>query len=320
MNFLHTFSPQPILFHLGFVTVYWYGLLMALAILAGLSVSVRVAKWHGVKAEVIYDLFFYVVSAGFIGARIFYVLYNPIYFWQRPLDIFKIWQGGIAIHGALIFGVLAIIWFARHLTPDPASPAGGPSPSKGEGSYVLSQSPLLSKGRELKAGEVFWKLAAIIAPGLALGQAIGRWGNYFNQELFGQPTNLPWGIPIDLADRPVGFEQFNYFHPTFLYESIGSLAIFGVLLYWHWHKTHNAKRITQNAENDGRNCYMLYVICYVFLYSTLRFLIEFLRIDPTAGSVLGVRATMGLSFLLMTSALAGVIFLLSKYFKRKASS
>src|SRR4029077_873889 len=71
----------------------------------------------------------------------------------------------------------------------------------------------------------FWLLADVIAPGLALGQAIGRWGNYFNQELFGKPTSLPWGLPIDVANRPVGYTQVKYFHPTFLYESLGLIVI-----------------------------------------------------------------------------------------------
>ncbi|MFA6551062.1 MAG: prolipoprotein diacylglyceryl transferase [Patescibacteria group bacterium] len=283
MNFLHFYLPQPILFHLGVINVYWYGFLMALAILAGLLVSVRVAKWHGVDKEIIYDLFFYVVIAGFIGARIFYILYNPEYFWQHPLDIFKIWQGGIAIHGALIFGILAIIWFVRRMPPI----------------ETLHCNVSTMKNN-------FWLLSAIIAPGLALGQAIGRWGNYFNQELFGRPTDLPWGIPIDLINRPAGFEQFTYFHPTFLYESVGDLTIFILLLLTHWffaHNTRNGERVTSNGQKPLNNHslithYSLLITLYLLLYSLLRFMIEFLRIDPTAGSIFGVRATMGLSLLI----------------------
>src|SRR3989344_5239804 len=106
MNFLHSFYPNSIFITIVSITVRWYGLFMVLALLAGLLVSLKIAKWHGVKKDIIYDLFFWLVIGGFLGARIFYILYNPVYFLSHPLDIFKIWQGGIAIHGALIFGVL----------------------------------------------------------------------------------------------------------------------------------------------------------------------------------------------------------------------
>ncbi len=272
MNFLHTFLPNPILLEAGPITIYWYGFFMALAILAGLLVSLKIAKWYEIKKEVIYDLFFYLIIGGFIGARIFYILYNSVYFWQNPIDVFKIWQGGIAIHGALIFGVGILFWFARK--------------------YQIN----------------FWKLSAIIAPGVALGQAIGRWGNYFNQELFGLPTDLPWGIPIILANRPAGFEMFTHFHSTFIYESFGNFLIFILLLIFHWFLTsraHNVERITHNTSDR----YALCVMCYAIMYSTLRFFIEFLRIDPTAGNIGGMRATMGLSLLIFALSAGYLIYL-----------
>ncbi|OGF28924.1 prolipoprotein diacylglyceryl transferase [Candidatus Falkowbacteria bacterium RIFOXYA2_FULL_47_9] len=286
MNFLHCYNPISILFSIGPINIHWYGFLMALAILAGLLVSLQVAKWHKVDKEIIYDLFFYVVIAGFIGARVFYVLYNFNYFWQNPIDIFKIWQGGIAIHGALIFGALTLWWFCRHLTPF----------------------PLLTKERVSKAGEVFWLLAAIIAPGLALGQAIGRWGNYFNQELFGLPTSLPWGIPIDITNRPAGFKNFEFFHPTFLYESMGDLAIFAILLLLHRYVMKRKKYLILNIKYS-----QLITLDYILLYSTLRLALEFLRIDPTAGSIGGVRTTMILTAL---GIAAGFILLLSAVYKK----
>lgn len=276
MGFLHSYLPQPILFEAGFITVYWYGFFMALSVFAGLLVSLRVAQWHKVDKEIIYDLFFYVVIAGFIGARIFYVLYNPVYFFEHPLDMVKIWQGGIAIYGGILFGALAVWYFCRHLTP-------------------LSTPPLIRGGSK---GGVFWLLAAIITPGLALGQAIGRWGNYFNQELFGSPTNLPWGIPIELINRPAGFESFNYFHPAFLYESIGNLVIFGILLWLHWRITLNTQHSTRNTEGLNSNGYVLCVTCYVLLYSMLRFAMEFLRIDEVL-MIGGMRITQGLSLLII---------------------
>jgi len=287
MNFLHYYGPTSILFSIGSIDIHWYGLLMAIAILAGLLVSIKIARWHEIKSETIYDLFFYVIIGGFIGARIFYILYNPGYFWQYPLDMFKIWQGGIAIHGALVFGILVIFWFARRLPP------------------VETKQPRIETRQCLVSTttDKFFLLSAIIAPGLALGQAIGRWGNYFNQEVFGWPTSLSWGIPINPINRPTGFEQFSYFHPTFLYESIGDLIIFIVLLLLHkWIIKHKKYPISLPCRQAGNIQYPILVTAsYLLLYSTLRFFMEFLRIDPTAGSIGGVRVTMILAFL-------GVIF------------
>ncbi len=297
MNFLHIFSPDSILLEIGSITIYWYGFFMVLALLAGLLMSLKIAQWHEIKKEVIYDLFFYLIIGGFIGARIFYILYNPVYFWHNPLDIFKIWQGGIAIHGALVFGFLVLIWFAYN--PSPKFP------------------PLIRRGERVKrGGEVFWKFAAIIAPSLALGQAIGRWGNYFNQELFGLPTDLPWGIPIALVNRPTGFEMFTYFHPTFLYESLGNLIIFGILIAMHIaikKKEQGNALISEQgialALEQGNALFLRTVLIYLFLYSSLRFFIEFLRIDPTAGNIGGMRVTQGLSLLILTLSTGYLIYL-----------
>ena len=308
MGLLHSYLPQPIFLQLGPITIYWYGFFMALAVLGGLLVSLQMAKWHKVDKEIIYDLFFYIVIAGFIGARIFYVLYNPAYFWQHPLEIFKIWQGGIAIHGALVFGILVLLSFSRKRE----------SSEKG---MSLKQWDSRLRGNDKK--EAFWLLAAIIAPGLALGQAIGRWGNYFNQELFGLPTSLPWGIPIEFINRPAGFESFNYFHPAFLYESVGDIAIFILLLLMHWFFTRKARdegrgmgdepKLTSNGYVLRVTCYVSIVMCYALLYSTLRFGLEFLRIDPTAGNIFGVRATQGLSAMILIISIFYTIYF---YYKK----
>jgi phosphatidylglycerol:prolipoprotein diacylglycerol transferase len=114
-------------------------------------------------------------------------------------------------------------------------------------------------------------VAAVFAPGIALGQAIGRWGNYFNQELFGTPTNLPWGIPIDFMNRPDQYLSANYFHPTFLYESLGDIIIFSILIFIA------AKFLKKKWKN-----YKIILLTYLILYSILRFFLEFLRTDTTA--------------------------------------
>jgi phosphatidylglycerol:prolipoprotein diacylglycerol transferase len=117
-------------------------------------------------------------------------------------------------------------------------------------------------------------LAGIFAPALALGQAIGRWGNYFNQELFGKPTDLPWGIPIDLMNRPHLYISADYFHPTFLYEFFGDLIIFVVLLWL-------IKKFVAAKEEKATGAKIVLLV-YLMMYSILRFSLEFLRTDTTA--------------------------------------
>jgi len=313
-NFLHTFLPNSILINVGPITVYWYGLFMVLALTAGLLVSLQIAKQRSISKDMVYDLFFYLVLFGFLGARLFYILYNFNYFWQNPLDVFKIWQGGIAIHGALIFGVLVLLWFARNLALQKIKRSDKTSSkqqySNGNRIAMLSDSTLLHQSPRNDIKNWFWKLAAIIAPGVVLGQAIGRWGNYFNQELFGLPTALPWGIPISLANRPPEFEMFEYFHPTFLYESIGNFIIFIILLAMHWRVNRKTEHIINNTDNDAS--YAKIAISYLLLYSVLRFFIEFLRIDKTAGSIFGVRMTQSLSFLVIIACVGYLFYFVTK--------
>jgi phosphatidylglycerol---prolipoprotein diacylglyceryl transferase len=199
------------------------------------------SKKFGFSANKIFDFSFWMIIAGIVGARLYHVFLEWPYYRQDLTRILKVWEGGIAIHGAIIGGVLVLVYFAW------------------------------------KEKINFWLLAAIFAPGIALGQAIGRWGNYFNQELFGKPTNLPWGIPIDLMNRPIRYISSEFFHPTFLYESLGDLAIFIVLLVL----------ISKFLKNKWAN-YKIIFLSYLILYSALRFGTEFLRTDTTA-FVLGFR-------------------------------
>jgi phosphatidylglycerol---prolipoprotein diacylglyceryl transferase len=226
---LHTFTPQPEVFTIGSLTVYWYGLLMAVAIATGILIAVHLAKRRGLAPHVMWDLAFWVVLFGIIGARVYeVVLVDPSYYFTDFTRLWRIWDGGMAIHGGLIFGGLTTWWFARK--------------------YKLPVMTLLD----------------ILAPAVALGQVIGRWGNYFNQELFGAPTSLFWGIPIALDHRPLEYINFTYFHPTFLYESLGCLLIFGFLWYLHARQAQPGKVF----------------LWYVLWYSILRFTIEFIRLDP----------------------------------------
>jgi phosphatidylglycerol:prolipoprotein diacylglycerol transferase len=199
-------SPGPILFEWGPLSVRWYGLLIASAVLIGVNLSQSLARRRQVDPDLISDLAIWLVLAAIPSARLYYVLFQWQDYAQHPDQILAIWKGGIAIHGAILGGLIASLIFAR----------------------VRRVS--------------FWQLADLVAPSLILGQAIGRWGNFFNSEAFGSPTDLPWKLYIPLDRRPPGFEPFAYYHPTFLYESLWNLAVFGGLLWlFFWGLQHPTK-------------------------------------------------------------------------------
>ncbi|WP_238393120.1 prolipoprotein diacylglyceryl transferase [Myxacorys almedinensis] len=186
-------SPGPILVEWGPLVLRWYGLLIASAVLIGVTLAQRLAAKRQVDPDVLSDLAVWLVLAAIPSARLYYVVFQWQEYAANPAKIIAIWEGGIAIHGAILGGVLAALIFAR-----------------------LKQVS-------------FWQLADLVAPSLILGQAIGRWGNFFNSEAFGAPTDLPWKLYIPPERRPFGVDA-AYYHPTFLYESLWNLAVFGVLM------------------------------------------------------------------------------------------
>lgn len=242
-NFLHTFIPNAVLLDLGMIKIYYYGLIMALAMSAAFFVALKLGKLLKIKSDDIFDLSFFLIVGGLIGARVYDVFLFLPYYINNPLASLKIWEGGLAIHGAIIAGLIITIIFAK-----------------------------------LK-NISFWKLSAIITPVLALGQAIGRFGNYFNQELFGKPSDLIFSIPIEIMYRPFGYEAFTHFHPTFLYESFGSLIIFTILIIYLIRKV----KLKGDFNND-----IFPLSFYVLSYSLLRFTLEFIKIDNTP-YLLGLR-------------------------------
>ncbi|EAX46449.1 prolipoprotein diacylglyceryl transferase [Thermosinus carboxydivorans Nor1] len=181
-------------FSVGPLDFYWYGLIVAAALLAGLCISIWQAKLRREPAEMVIDLALLGVPIAIMAARIFYVLFNYRYYLVDPREALFLWHGGFDSYGALVGFVFAVYLYT----------------------YRLRVS--------------FWPWLDIIAPGMAIGQAIGQWGNFINQEAFGHPTDLPWGIYIDFAYRPPGYEEFDFFHPLFLYESLWNLVVFVLLL------------------------------------------------------------------------------------------
>lgn len=254
-NFLHTFEPNPILISIGPFNIFYYGFFIVCGILLGSLLVFKLADKYQLDKNLVIDSAFVVVLSAIAGGRIYHVFLEIAYYLENPLNIFMLWRGGLAIHGAIIGGLLAIFFFAR----------------KHKLNYIL--------------------LAALYTPALALGQAIGRWGNYFNQELFGKPTDLAWGIPIEVSRRVAGYYKHAYFHPTFLYESLGNLLILLVLLLVH----------RQFIKKDLK-AYSLIIAVYLGLYSILRFSLEFLRIDVTP-EFLGLRLPQIASLILIAISL-----------------
>ena len=263
INFLHTFEPHAILASWGPITIYWYGLCMVTGMLAALAVTYLIAKHYNVTGDTVFDLAFWLIIGGLIGARIYDDLLQLPYYMQHPLQSVEVWKGGLAIHGGIIAGLFIIWWFAK------------------------------------KKSLNFWKLTALLTPGLALAQAIGRWGNYFNQEIFGLPTNLPWGIPINLTNRPVPFLSAAYFQPTFLYESLGCLIISIILIIINiW---------AIKRQNLNNSLYIWLIAIYLFLYSVLRFSLEFIRLDPAPG-LWGLRSPQIMSLIIIALSICLIFY------------
>ncbi len=226
-------SPGPILFELGPIVIRWYGLLIASSVVFGTLLSQFLAKRRGISPELVGDCIVWLVIGAIPCARLYYVAFEWDNYAQTPADIFAIWKGGIAIHGAILGGMLAGLIFSRLNNVS------------------------------------FWEIADLIAPSLILGQAIGRWGNFFNSEAFGDPTNLPWKLFIPPANRPPGLESIAFYHPTFLYESLWNLGVFALLMVLFFRG-----EATGQHSKPG-TLFMVYMITY----SLGRVWIEGLRTD-----------------------------------------
>ena len=246
-------TPTTSAVEIGPLTIHFY----ALCIIAGVAVAIWLGNRRFTKAfldveGVVADIAIYAIPAGVIGGRLYHVVTTPEkYFgadgyWQ---DIFKIWNGGLGIWGAIALGTLAAFF-----------------------AYKKS-----AQKRDLPP---FSDFADALAPGLLLAQAIGRWGNWFNGELFGRPLDTPWALSIPEYLRPRGFESYSTFHPTFLYESLWCLFLTFILI-----------RLTPQCK--GGSLFALYVAGY----SCGRFFIEALRIDQ-AHTIGGLRLNQYVSLLL----------------------
>jgi len=244
---------MPLGFQIGPIFIRFYGIIIMLGALAGSWLAVREAKRRDQDPELVWDGLVWVLVGGIIGARLWHI-FTPTpsdiavglttkYYLTHPLDAINIRSGGLGIPGAVIGGMLALYWFCKR--------------------------------RKIR----FTMWVDIAAPGLALGQAIGRWGNFVNQELYGPPTDLPWGIFIEPQYRLPGYKEFERFHPLFLYESLWNLLNMGVLLW-----------IGRKYKDKLKYGDLLLV--YMIIYPVGRFLLEFIRLNSAEIGGINANQTM----------------------------
>ena len=252
-------SPSISVISLGPLTIHFY----ALCIIAGILIAVwwgeRRFSALGGPPGVVTDVAYWAVPSGIIGGRLYHLATS----WETNrtfLDAIAIWRGGLGIWGAISMGALGAYIRYRILSKK----------------VQAEQRPLPSFAHFMDA----------LAPGIVVAQAIGRWGNWFNKELFGKPTSQPWALEIPLSKRPDGYENFPTFHPTFLYESLWCIAV-AVLLVW----------IAKKNLLDKGGIFLLYICTYSFG----RFWIEGLRIDESE-KIFGLRFNIWVSAILFFAA------------------
>jgi prolipoprotein diacylglyceryl transferase len=249
---MHRFLPAPPVssVHLSFVTIHFYAVAILLGIISAIAITKVFYLSRGGHESDLYELAARLVPTGIVGGRIYHLITSPdAYFGKHghPLSALKIWEGGMGIWGAVALGALvAYLYFVRR-----------------------------------KRQAEFPIFADALVPGLLIAQAIGRWGNWFNNELFGKPSTVPWALRVPVEFRPNGFENFSTFHPTFLYESLWCLL--GAFVMW---KMSRALQLQPGVL----------FIAYIAYYSFGRLLIESIRIDP-AHVVAGLRVNIWVSLL-----------------------
>lgn len=247
---------SPVAFELGPLSIYWYGIIIASGMLLGYFIADREANRKGLPEGLFMDLMFYIIIASIVGARLYYVVFQWEYYSQNPIDIIMVNEGGMAIHGGLIGGFLAGIIYCR------------------------------------VKGFSFFQLADIAAPSLILGQAIGRWGNFMNQEAHGGEVSRGFLESLMLPEWIINQMYIDgaYYHPTFLYESVWNLIGFVLLL------------LLRPNLKIGQT-----ILLYLIYYSIGRFFIEGMRTDSL---MIGesLRTAQFISILLIVAAAAVWIY------------
>jgi len=268
-SFANEIFIDPVIFIVGPFEIHWYGLIIATGIIISYLIGRRLAIKEGINDEHVAEALIVGVITGIIGARLYYVfsmwhIYSQREFW----DIFKTWQGGMAIHGGIIGAMLGV--------------------------YIYTK---LRK----KCTFTFFQGFDIAALMLPLAQAIGRWGNFCNHEAYGSPTDLPWKMYVPIEYRMPGYQSYEFFHPTFLYESLWNIGVF-VFLFWFY----------KNKRKNFGEILALYLIGY----SIARFFIEGLRLDSLYWG--NLRAAQVISLVLI--ALGILLFVVIRKYGRKSNT
>ena len=256
-------SPSLSSFSVGPITIHFY----ALCIITGIATAIWIGRKRyanlGGNPDDVSEVAIWAVPFGIIGGRIYHVITSPSQYFGangNPIDALRIWEGGLGIWGAISLGAVgAYLYFRTH-----------------------------------KTSLNFRQLLDSLAPGVVVAQAIGRVGNYFNQEVFGKPTELPWGLEIDLANRPNGFESYSTFHPTFLYELLWCLVVAVLLI--------KLPGFLKQVTSKQGDIFALYILGY----TAGRVWIETLRIDE-ANLILGLRLNIWVSFIVLITTSAYLI-------------
>ena len=256
-------SPSLSSFSVGPLTIHFY----ALCIITGIAAAIWIGRKRyanlGGNPDDVSEVAIWAVPFGIIGGRIYHVVTSPSQYFGsngNPIDALRIWEGGLGIWGAISLGAVgAYLYFRTH-----------------------------------KTSLNFRQLLDSLAPGVIVAQAIGRIGNYFNQEVFGKPTELPWGLEIDSVNRPNGFESYSTFHPTFLYELLWCLVVAALLI-----KLPGVLKLITSKQGD---VFALYILGY----TAGRVWIETLRIDE-ANLILGLRLNIWVSLIVLITASAYLI-------------
>jgi len=242
--------PQGI--QIGPVMIRYYALIILAGAMVAAWLATQEAKRRGKDPEMVWDMLPWLLIGGIIGARLWHVLtpsssnaamgLTTQYYFQHPLEILKIWKGGLGIFGGIIGGAIALAIYCRANKQN------------------------------------FFEWTDIIVPGLLIAQAIGRWGNFVNQEVYGPPSDLPWAIYIDPAHRLPGFETVERYHPLFLYESL--LTLLGGLLLLYIARKYKDKLFIGDL-----------FLMYLVYYPLVRFGLEFIRLDPSAVGTININQT-----------------------------
>ena len=254
-------APASVAFSVFGYDIKYYGVMLFFAMLIGISTTVFVSKkyYKNIDLDTLLDFFPWLIVISIISARIYYVLLSLDFYLKYPKEIPAVWHGGLAIHGAIFGGLIfGIIYFK-----------------------IIKKYPVLP-------------YADVVSYGLSLGQSIGRWGNFFNSEAFGTPCNLPWKLYIAPINRPFEYMSSEYFHPTFLYESIWDIFVFFILFFV-------VRKLAKNTPG-------FIFFSYLALYSLGRIFIENIRIDSVL-NIVGIPGALLVSLIVFLLSIFALIYL-----------